>query len=353
METPSDALRLDESDRNLLNALQWDFPLVERPFAAIGDRLGMTEQDVLDRVSRLRAGGVIRQMSAIFDSGSLGYKSSLVAMRVEPENEGHAVAAVNAHPGVSHNYRRDHAFNMWFTLTVHGSKNLGTEMRLLAEAADADAALLLPTLRTFKIGVKLDVTGRAHASEREEETPDAPGRELPPLTVDDVLTVRELQKDLPTRPAAFAEAADRLGITTPGLLTRARTMLECGRMRRFAAVLRHRNAGFTHNAMSVWRCPPEDIERCGRIIASFRSVSHAYQRPTYPEWPYPLFGMIHGRSVEECRQTAEAIREATGLPEYDLLFSTKEWKKVRVQYFTEPGMTPEQLAVGSHHPLRP
>lgn len=330
----------------LLNALQWDFPLEVRPFAALGGRIGLTEQEVIDRVSRLRAAGVIRQISAIFDSGALGYRSSLVAMRVNAEDEARAVEVINAHPGVSHNYRREHPFNMWFTLTVHGSRDLESEMRRLAEGAGAQSARLLPTLRTFKINVRLDVTGRTGASARDDEAPPAPARDVPPVTVDDVLAVRELQKDLPACPEPFAAAAGRLGITTQELLDRAGTLLKTGRMRRFAAVLRHQRAGFTHNAMSVWECPPEDIERCGRIIASFKAVSHAYHRPTYPDWPYPLFGMIHARSLEACRETARALSEATGITGYDLLFSTKEWKKVRVQYFTEPDLTPEQLASG-------
>lgn len=335
---------LDDSDKALLNALQGDFPLLERPFAALGERVGLAEEDVLSRVARLRAERVIRQISAIFDSRTLGYNSSLVAMRVEPEDEAGAVEAVNAHPGVSHNYRRDHDFNMWFTLTVHGSKDLDAEVSALAKAARAKSARLLPTLRMFKISVQLDVTGQTDASAREAPKRHRAAGELSPITVEDVLTVRELQKDLPTSAEPFAGAAERLGIGTPELLRRAGTFIGNGRMRRFAAVLKHQTAGFTHNAMSVWKCPPEDVGRCGNILASFKSVSHAYQRPTYPDWPYALFGMLHGRSLEDCHAAASAISEATGLADYALLFSTKEWKKVRVQYFTEPGMTPEQLA---------
>jgi hypothetical protein len=97
--------------------------------------------------------------------------------------------------------------------------------------------------------------------------------------------------------------------------------------------------------MSVWKVPHEsDIERCGRIIAGYRSVSHAYRRPTYPDWPYALFGMIHGRSYDDCRSVAAAIQAETGLQDYDLLFSTREWKKIRVQYFVEPDLTLDQMA---------
>ncbi|HEY3269049.1 MAG TPA: Lrp/AsnC family transcriptional regulator [Armatimonadota bacterium] len=336
---------LEERDKPLLNSLQWDFPLTERPFLAIGEGLGMEEDEVLRRIDHLRRAHVIRQISAIFDSRRLGYKSSLVAMRFPKEIEDRAVEIVNAHPGVSHNYQRNHDFNMWFTLTIHPSKDLETEMNRLAETAAATAARLLPTLKLYKINVKLDVTGTSDAAAKEETPYVKPTGELTPITVDDILAIRELQLDMPTAPEPFAPMADRLGIPVEALLARARTFLDNGRMRRFAAVLHHQTAGFTHNAMSVWKVPDEtDVDRCGRIIAGFKSVSHAYKRPVYPDWPYPLFGMIHGRCYEDCHAVAEAIRAETGLAEYALLFSTKEWKKIRVQYFLETDMTTEEMA---------
>lgn len=336
---------LDDCDKALLNALQWEFPLSARPFKAIGETVGLPETEVIGRIERLRRDHVIRQISAIFDSRRLGYKSSLVAMAFPPELEARAVEIVNAHPGVSHNYQRNHAFNMWFTLTIHPSKDLETEMNSLGSAAGATSARLLPTIKLYKINVKLDMTGDSAATDKEETAYIKPTGEIKPVTVDDVLTIRELQQDMPTTAEPFSPLAERLGITVPELLERAQVYLDNGRMRRFAAVLHHQSAGFTHNAMSVWKVPDEsDIERCGRVIAGFRSVSHAYRRPTYPDWPYALFGMIHGRSYEDCHAVAGAIQAETGLQEYDLLFSTREWKKIRVQYFVEPDLTLQQMA---------
>jgi DNA-binding Lrp family transcriptional regulator len=335
---------MDERDKELLNALQWQFPLAARPFLTIGQALGMDEGEVLERIDRLRRDHVIRQISAIFDSRKLGYSSTLVAMRFPKEHEDRAVEIVNAHPGVSHNYQRNHDFNMWFTLTIHPRKDLQAEMDKLGEAAGATAGRLLPTLKLYKINVKLDVTGSADATAKEEQAYVKPTGELNPLTVEDVLAIRELQKDIPTVPNPFALIAERLGVSTEELLDRARVFLDNGRMRRFAAVLHHQTAGFTHNAMSVWKVPnEEDVDRCGRIIAGFKSISHSYKRPVYPDWPYPLFGMIHGRSYEDCQAVAEAIKRDTGLPEYELLYSTKEWKKIRVQYFVEEDMSIEEM----------
>jgi DNA-binding Lrp family transcriptional regulator len=100
-------------------------------------------------------------------------------------------------------------------------------------------------------------------------------------------------------------------------------------------VLHHREAGFAYNAMAVWICPEERLEEVGRTMASFKAVSHCYRRPTYEDWPYPLFTMIHGQSEQDCLTVVAEISRATGLNDYALLYSTKEYKKVRVQYFTE------------------
>jgi len=105
-------------------------------------------------------------------------------------------------------------------------------------------------------------------------------------------------------------------------------------MRRFAAVLRHREAGFKTNAMGVWVVPPEDVERIGTILASFQAVSHCYERPPHPPiWPYNIFTMVHARTMEECTRIFQHMSERVGIEEYDSLFSIKEYKKTRIRYF--------------------
>ena len=105
-------------------------------------------------------------------------------------------------------------------------------------------------------------------------------------------------------------------------------------MRRFAAVMNHRTAGFKANAMGVWAVPDERLPDIGPQMAGFAAVSHCYRRPTYDDWPYSVFTMIHGRSSRDCEATVEAIRDETGIDEYCLLWSIKEYKKVRLEYFT-------------------
>jgi DNA-binding Lrp family transcriptional regulator len=282
---------------------------------------------------------VIRQISAIFDTRSLGYASSLVAAQIDPSRVDEAAAIINRHPGVSHNYLRNHLFNLWYTIAISPLSKLGLDktVELLHRQSQALSTRLLPTLKLFKIGVKFDVGGDSRPDDL-----DAPTYTEKSRTTDTALTplhvefVRIMQRDLPITPTPFVDYAKELGMTLAELQTIHRLFLDSGKMRRFAAVLHHRSAGFSANAMGVWAVPGNDdeIDRVGTLMAGFRAVSHCYRRPSYPDWPYNIFTMVHGKSQEECEQTLATIAGKTAIQDHGALYSSKEYKKVRVRYFT-------------------
>jgi DNA-binding Lrp family transcriptional regulator len=343
----------DATDAALLGVLQETVPFTGHPFADLGKRCGLSEDETLARVKALKEGKVIRQISAIFDTRSLGYASSLVAAKIAPEKLDAAVAAINSHPGVSHNYLRNHEFNLWYTIAVPPTGKLGLDgtVDLLHRLSGAETTRLLPTLRLFKIGVRFDVEGSAKPDDQSAPAyTEANRQEAGPLTAKEIEFVRLMQRDLPIIPEPFVAVAKELGISFEEAAEMHRHFLSTGRMRRFAAVLHHRKAGFGANAMGVWAGPQNDpaaLRKLGETMAGFRAVSHAYQRPSYPDWPYNLFTMVHGRNEEECEQTLSAIAEATGITDRHALYSTKEFKKVRVRYFTDEEMKWEEMNCGS------
>ncbi len=142
---------MDEKDRQLLNLIQNSFPLVSRPYRELGERLGESEPAVIERLDRLRRQHIVRQISAIFDTKSLGYKSSLVAMKLSPERIAEAARIINEHPGVSHNYLRNHEFNLWFTIATEPDSKLGLDgtLELLQRLTGAESVRQLPTLTLF------------------------------------------------------------------------------------------------------------------------------------------------------------------------------------------------------------
>jgi siroheme decarboxylase len=328
---------VDAQDTRLCDLIQNEFPVVERPYAALGAALEMSEDEVLERVARLRRERIIRQVSAIFDTRKLGYRSMLVAARTTPEREEAAAAVFSSHPGVTHNYQREHDFNIWFTLGVPPNSRLGLDrtVELLGELAGVESIRPLPALRFFKIGVDLDMRGgRDPAAKRERRAPTAPAPPPDAIPARDIDAIRALQGDLRAVPEPFAGPAERYGFSVPELLERAAGLQATGQMRRFAAVLFHRSAGFLYNGMGVWRVPEERVEAIGMQMAAFRGVSHCYQRPTYPDWPYNVFSMTHGRTKQECEDVLDAVAAETGLDERVVLYSTKEWKKTRLVYFS-------------------
>jgi DNA-binding Lrp family transcriptional regulator len=307
--------------------------LAQRPFLEISKRHSISEDEVIRKISRLKQMGLIRQINAIFDTRRLGYKSALIAFSVKADKLDHVAAQVNRHPGVSHNYERNHEFNMWFTLAIPPNDSMKAVLEKMAALEGVVKYRLLPTLKLYKIGVKLDMVN----NDMEKPEPTDSVKELNPerimLTEQDKGFVRELQKDLELIQEPFEKSAKRLGISSEELFARTKQYERNGVMRRFAAILRHRDAGFSANGMIVWNVPREKVDEVGYKIASFPQVSHCYQRPVYEDWPYSLFSMIHARSIEAAEAMALQISNTVQIKDYRILFSSREFKKERVRYF--------------------
>ena len=331
------AIPLDDLDKRLLNLLQGSFPLEARPYARVAELAGVAEDEVLRRTQRLLVGRIIRQVTPIFDTRVLGYQSMHVAAKVDADKPHRAAQVINAHPGVSHNYLRNHDFNMWFTIAVEPDSQLGLEgtLDVLAAEAGAESIRQLPTVVLFKIRMDLEMEGGTEQLARAVEA--VPPADPDPIELSelDLAVIRNLQGDMPVSTEPYAPAAKAIGIAVPVLLEQLESMRERRALRRVAAILFHRRAGFSANGMGVWKVPEEQIMEIGPRMAAFRGVSHCYQRPTYEDWPYSVFTMAHGRSKEECDAVLDAIAAETGIEERATLYSSTEFKKVRLLYFTD------------------
>ena len=331
------AVPLDDLDRKLLNLMQGSFPIAPRPYRRVSELGGVSETEAMSRVQRLLDKRIIRQVTPIFDTRALGYSSMLVAAKVDPEHPHRAAQAINEHPGVSHNYLRNHEFNLWFTIATEPESELGLQgtLEVLAREAGAESVRQLPTLKLFKIRMDLEMEGdtKALASAVQASEP----LELDPQPYDelDIAVIRALQGDMGVLETPYAQAATELGLSEERLLDHLAGMQERGLLRRVAAILYHRRAGFSANGMGVWEVPEEQIFDIGCRMAAFRGISHCYQRPTYQDWPYSVFTMAHGRSKEECDAVLDAIAGQTGIHERATLYSSTEFKKIRLLYFTE------------------
>lgn len=327
---------LDPRDRELLNALQNDLPLISTPYAVVGQTIDMSEKEVLKRAERMRRDGSLRHIAATFDARGIGYRSCLVAAKISDERIDHAASVVNLHPGVTQNYRRNHDYNLWFTIYIAPDSVLGLEgtLQRLGEAAQWTNCLPLATLRSFKSG--------------ENNEPEADD-DVAPLTPREIEVVKLLQRELPLQPRPFDTLARASDISPEEILEVAKILYRRHQLRRISAVVQTRRHSFSASAMGVWAVPTERIEHVAPLLSNHRAVTQCFLRPTFPDWPYNVFTTVHGRSVDECESYLGEIAEESGLDDRRVLFPVKEYKRSRLNLFSGDIATWETGTTGVQH----
>lgn len=305
--------------RRLFELLQVDFPLVERPYAELGRRVGLSEEACYERALGLRRSGLVRRIGASFRPERLGCESLLVAARVSAECLDEVSSAVSAFPHVTHNYSREGAFNLWFTLIAESGEKTAEILSDVARLPGVSRVLPLPSEKSFKLrAVFVREDGGASVAPKS----DTRVRET------DWGLVRKMQGDV-------LDA----GLTpfSPDELVKIRARLADGTIRRFGAFANHRAAGFVANALLVWDVPPDRVDEAGTAIASEASVSHCCLRVRAADWPYNLYAMAHARSRDELlslyRLLSDRVERIIGGPTRSEILSTvREYKKTSMVY---------------------
>lgn len=317
----------DQLENDIIRTVQNGVPFTRRPFAQIGEEVGVSEAEVIELLTKWTDQGKLREISAILEGSALGYESALVAGRVDDPVLDRAVEIINEHPTVTHNYLRDHDYNLWFTIAVPLEMGLDASVATLSRLTGAEFHSLRRT-ETFKIGVNFDVRTL------QNKTAATPLASVAAVSVTPLAAklFRALQTPAPIVAQPFDELARGAGVDTETLLEFAREHLG-GAMRRYVGTLRHRKLGVRANAMIVWAVPEEEISRVGPNLAQAPEVSHCYGRNSIQGFPYTLYSMIHGPDLEDCKRVAERISGEIGVTDYRLLVSLEEFKKTRLRYF--------------------
>jgi DNA-binding Lrp family transcriptional regulator len=226
---------------------------------------------------------------------------------------------------------------MWFTLAVEEDSKLGLQgtLDVLQELTGAESIRQLPTLKLFKIRMDLEMSGDTDTLAKRGVAEEPVDLEAQDYDDFDRAVIRATQGSLPVVSEPWADAANQLGISVDELLAHLEAMQERGLLRRVAGILYHRRAGFSANGMGVWKVPADKIAEIGPQMAAYRGISHCYERPTYADWPYQIFTMAHGRSKEECDAILDAIADEFPIEERATLYSSTEFKKIRLLYFTD------------------
>ncbi len=314
--------RLDPLDARLLDEFQRDFPLVNRPFHAIATALGLTEADVLARLSRQVALGAIARVGATVRPNTAG-ASTLAAMAVPPSRIDEVAAIVGAEAGVNHSYLREDIWNLWFVATAADAESLAASLARIG-AKTGLRVLDLRLRKAFNIDLGFSMRGVAQAMKADV------GVEAIAITPTDRALLHALAQGLPLEPSPFHALAQMLGVSEAEVTARITTLLAARVISRLGVIVRHRPLGYTSNAMVVWNLPAAQIEQAGRALAAVAGVTLCYERQTVAGvWPYALYSMIHAKSRAEALAVLE---QAKALPElvdvaHRILFSTRCFKQ--------------------------
>lgn len=340
---------LPDAEFRLLNDWQRGFPLTPRPFARLGEALGLSEAEVIARLRDLSARGVVSRVGAVFRPHTLGW-STLAAVAVAPERVEEVAAAISAYPEVNHNYEREHRYNLWFVLAAPSRTRID---RILAEigALAGSPALDLPMLEDFHIDLGFDLTGaarpRAHLDGAGAAATAAHLRAA--LTAEDRALAAALDDGLDLAPRPYAALAARLGWDEDAVIARLERLLSLGVLRRFGVVVRHHELGYSANAMVVWDVADARVSEVGRRLAGEPAVTLCYRRPRRePDWPYNLFSMVHGRDraavLAEVGRLRDRLRAEFALADLACapLFSRRRFKQCGTRH--APARRPEPVA---------
>lgn len=317
----------DDTDRRLLNDWQRDFPLVDRPFAALASTLGVDEAEVLRRLARLQQQGACSRVGGIWAAGA-GGASMLCAYAVPPPRLEAVAAQVSALPGVNHNYEREHRFNLWFVITATSRPLLQTQLQAL-DSATGLRALRLPMLRPYRIDLGFDLRERLAGAAPHART------DVPPVAEADRALAAWLEGGLPLVLQPFEQAAAAAGCSALDVCATLQRWLDAGTLRRLGVVVRHHEMGFAHNAMAVWDAPDDKVDALGERLAAQPGVTLCYRRRRDDGWPFNLYAMVHGRSRADVHAAISAAAAATGLDAlpHQRLFSTRRFKQQGGQFF--------------------
>ena len=324
--------RFDSTEQRLINEFQHAFPMVARPYQAIGEQLGLAESAVLECFQSLQAAGVVSRVGPVFSPGRVGC-STLAALAVPVADFEATARWISALPETNHNYEREDTYNLWFVITASDDAHLQAIIGRIRDKYTYPM-LVLPLLEQFHIDLGFDLT----ATEASAKTayPSATTRSEPlSLTTDQRDVISQLQHGLPLVSEPYAV----LWPDDPAKAQFAIEQLDAwqrgGVIKRFGVIVRHHELGYKENAMVVWDIPDDRVSTLAREMAATPAVTLCYRRPRQlPTWPYNLFCMIHGKDRATVHAAIAKLCDSVALTPYpmNVLFSKRRFKQRGARY---------------------
>lgn len=242
---------------------------------------------------------------------------------------------INRFNGVTHNYERNSRLNLWFTVIAPTAQDAQSLLSKTAAVPGVKNLHSIPALKTFKLRVHFPFSSFSAPSRPLQKTDTPAFQSTPHLSTTDKLLINRTCKDIGEGMTPFREIASELGLSEEETLKRLNYYREIGLMRRFGAILHHRNAGFTANGMIVWNVPEKRINEVGNFLSNRSDVTHCYLRQRIPDWPYNLYTMLHDKDRKTVETSVNKLGNKLGISDFQILFSCREFKKTSMTYFSE------------------
>jgi siroheme decarboxylase len=316
---------LSAFDKRLCNELQTGLPIAERPFAIIARILKTSEDNVIKHTRALIKLGIIRRLGVSINWRAIGKASTLVAAHIEQDDLKKVIPAINKLQGVSHNYLREHYYNLWFTLRADSQKKLERILEKFSKRFNISFNSL-PVVRVFKLDARFDATSdgkRLLPESRRRKTEDR-GQKVISRIDEQILEGLQGGLKIVKRPFNFI-SNDEFEIYD-GLLHIA-GMIRDGIINRLGAMVNHNKLGFTANAMFVCKANKLRAIKIGKKLAALGIVSHCYQRKTFAGWPYNIFAMMHGSNMGDIQKAVERFVKKEGIKSFAILPTAEKLKK--------------------------
>ncbi len=335
----------NKSEKKILKRIQEHIHLSENIYADLALELDISEDRLLSELKKLARRNIIRNISAIFNADSLGYHSILTACQVDAQLLENAAAKINKHPGVSHNYQRNHLYNLWFTLTLPIVLDLSSEIISIMNDLKIKNFILFPAQKKIKVKVALPFLFPSLSNVEKEKSLSRSLAAKIKISPKNIIfnekqkkIIRFLLLDLPfeKKPLQKLLQSNNLDLEVKDIIEEAGYLYANNIMRRYSAVLRQNQSGYKNNALVVWKAEPEQELLLKKISIEIPEISHVYFRGAQGDkWEYPLFTMIHARGNEELNFIINKFKDLSGLDEYLVLETLKEFKKQLVCYFSD------------------
>jgi DNA-binding Lrp family transcriptional regulator len=328
---------LDEVDARLVDGYQSGFPVEDRPFRRVGQALGVSEDEAVARVDRLRDRGIFRRFGAVLNPPVVG-SSTLAAVRAPAEEFDEIAAVVNGYDQVNHNYRRDHEWNMWFVVTAATRERRDRILAEIEERTGCDV-LNLPMLTDYYIDLEFPVVNddrfaRESLSETEVDATRISEEAAADLGELDRRLLLEIQDGFPLSATPYRDVAAAIDADVGDVVAAVDRLLASGCIKRVGCVVNHVVTGFDSNCMVVWDVPDDDLDDRGEAVGRLPYVTLCYHRPRRPaqDWPYNLFTMIHGRDAEAVDAKVDELATEHLPVDHERLYSTETLKQTGARY---------------------